>query len=62
MIEQKCDLSSCEKQLSIAENEEEFNKVKDLPEYQDKLPQGSIAFSYKTFFFCSPEHSEEYAN
>ena len=61
MIEQKCDLSSCDKMLSIAESEEEFNQI-NLDTLKYPIPADAIGFSYKTFFFCSSEHAEEYAN
>lgn len=50
MIETECALGSCKKPLKIAEKEEEKG---------DEF--WMIIFSYHTYFFCSPEHCEEYA-
>ena len=54
MLQVKCDRSGCNKALLIAENYKEV-------ETADKNVH-TIEFSYKTFFFCSKEHAEDYAN
>lgn len=51
MIDEKCALGSCQVPLKIAENPKEEG---------DRF--WMIQFSYKTFFFCSDEHCEEYGN
>jgi len=48
MIDTKC--SQCGKLLQVAENPKEMG---DIFWY--------IQFSYQTFFFCSEEHKDEYA-
>jgi len=53
MREEKCALGSCKKPLKIAEKEEEAEQGDEF---------WLIQFSYAPFFFCSHEHSEEYAN
>jgi len=52
MRDEKCALGRCSKPLKIAENESEVEKG-DVVHF--------IAFSYRTFFFCSEEHLDEYA-
>jgi len=48
MMDEKC--STCEAPLKIAENPKEQG---------DRF--WMIQFSYATFFFCSPEHADDYA-
>ncbi len=52
MKDEECALGSCKKPLKIAEKEEE--------QYLGD-PFWMIVFSYHTYFFCSHEHCEEYA-
>jgi len=51
MLDEKCALGSCRKPLKIAESGKD-------QETGDRF--WMIQFVYRTFFFCCPEHAEEY--